>query len=441
MKVAAPGNKKNKIVFAHRLRNAFIAAFIILIVSAAYIVYNQSSVSASSVYGLYFTDNGDNTVSVSVYWDDEGGGSQVFWANSATANGALLDWQNSGFAFNGLNSGNALAVYSTAVKYRNYYFKITKNGEEVVLKAFPVDMPNAGMPERLANDNAHTVFTNSTYMCAKCHVTHSGLKEKLLIQATYYDLCMLCHGTANIQSKYDVKSGLVLTGGGWKPSLGGPIGSGFTSRHDVDDNSSVDTTVYGSAPGKILTFTCISCHLPHGTTRDVNYRLLRKTVYPSNDKFTSTTVSYTAYSIVSDPAVGEELYMVSGNSEFCTACHFDYDDGSSDYPGTTYGATGYYRHPVTVGNRVYSVYSTLPARNWYPEAGDSLPLQTNVTGESIGSDKRTAVVCSTCHYAHGTPKPFNVSYPQGTGQVFAEVYNQKMLRLDDYGVCQSCHQK
>lgn len=398
---------------------------------------DADTTSAPSAY-LRYTPNG-SAVAITVYWNDVGGGSSLQWADDVVASGAALNWTSAGLALNNLNTSTASAVLGSAQKYKNYYFKLDKGGQSSIIRAFPVDF-NSVSGSRYQNDYAHGNYSPDTGMCAACHNTHAALKAYLLNQVTYYDLCIFCHGTASSQSKYDVVTGSVYTSAGWKDSLAGPIGAeAGTSQHNVDDRSSVDTTVYGSVPGKILTFTCVSCHKAHGGTND-NYRLLREVIYPSNDKFTSTTVNYTAYAIVKDPAVGEEVYMVSGNSEFCTACHMDYDDGSAAYPGTTYGATSYYRHPVTVGSRVYSVYRSNPYRDWYPTTGDTLPLQVYSLGESMNSDKRTAVVCSTCHFAHGTKKQFNEGYPTGSS-TRQWVYNQKMLRLDNYGVCESCHKK
>lgn len=420
----------------------FIATLVVTVfVLAFYLIsdYTESYAAGSSPeVTLKYVPNG-SYVAIAVYWNDINGGSSILWANDVIASGADLDWTITGLTFNNLGGTDAFAVLSNAEKYKNYYFKLVKDGKTTVFRAFPVDFSTETGP-RHQNDYAHGNFGLSTSMCGVCHNTHSGLKSYLLTQSSYYDLCLFCHGTASTQSKYDVVSGSVYTAAGWKDSLAGPIDVNFgTSQHNVDDRSSVETTVYGSAPGKILTFTCLSCHKAHGSAND-NYRLLRDIIYPSNDRSIYTTVNYTAYSIVKDPVAGENLYMVSGNSEFCSACHADYDDGSAQYPGTTYGTTSYYRHPVTVGDRVYSVYRSAPYRNWYPESGDNLPLQVYGAGESIDSDKRTAVVCSTCHFAHGTKKQFNEGYPMG-GSTRQWVYNQKMLRLDNYGVCESCHKK
>ncbi|PKM79569.1 MAG: hypothetical protein CVU89_17480 [Firmicutes bacterium HGW-Firmicutes-14] len=390
----------------------------------------------TTAYVRYF--NNSPYVAVSVYWNDTGDGANVQWADDVVPSGDKLDWKSEGLTVTGLETKAACATLTGAVPYRNYYFRLVKGGKITIVRAFPAEFnPESG--PRYQNDYAHGNFSPGTAMCAACHVTHSALKAQLLKQATYYDLCLFCHGTASTQSKYDVQSGKVRTADGWKDSLAGPIGSDYgISRHNVDDRSSVDTAVYGSAPGKILTFTCVSCHKSHGGTND-NYRLIREIIYPSNDKFTSTTVYYNAYAIVKDPTVGEEVYMVSGNTEFCTACHLDYDDGSALYQGGTYSA--YYRHPVTVGNQVYSVYRSDPLRNWYPGSGDNLPLQVYGAGESIGSDKRTAVVCSTCHYAHGTYREFNMGYPRANGLPRESISNQKMLRMNNYAVCESCHKK
>lgn len=381
-------------------------------------------------------ENNGSFVAITVYWDDTGGGSSISWANDVTVSGTALNWQT-GLTLRGQGTAAASATLSNGEKYKNYYFKLTKGGKSSIIRAFPVDFDASAGP-RYQNDYAHGNYQPGTAMCAACHVTHAGLKAYLLTQATYYELCLFCHGTAATQSKYDVQSGKVKTADGWKDSLAGPIGTDYgTSKHNVDDRSNVDTTVYGSAPGKILTFTCLSCHKAHGGTND-NYRLLRDVIYPSNDKFIATTVSYTAYAVVKDQTVGEEVYMVTGNTEFCTACHLDYDDGNAKERGGTYSM--YYRHPVTVGSKVYSVYSTSPPKNLYPKPGDKLPLQASASSESIGADKRTAVVCSTCHYAHGTYKQFNVGYPR-PGSTREWVTNQKMLRLDNYAVCESCHKK
>ncbi|MHB9094289.1 MAG: hypothetical protein ACYC21_06420 [Eubacteriales bacterium] len=78
-------------------------------------------------------------------------------------------------------------------------------------------------------------------------------------------------------------------------------------------------------------------------------------------------------------------------------------------------------------------------KNFWPATGDVLPLQ--YYSGAAATDKRTAVVCETCHFAHGTMKSFNIYVPQTPPSSPLNITNQKMLRLDNYGVCESCHKK
>lgn len=397
--------------------------------------------SAADGPAAYLRYNGDG--SITVYWDDLSG---VYidcsWADDIKSDGSDLAWQSLGVS--GGTTKQATLSAGSVNRYKNYFFKITdaEKANITIVRAYPVDYNNGTNPQRQQNDYAHGNFTPDTSMCAACHSTHTALKAQLLKQATYYELCMLCHSSSNSQSKYDVETGRVLTAAGWQSSLAGPIKPGpglASSGHNVDDRGTVDTTVYGSDPdpSRILTFTCVSCHNGHGGKND-NYRLLKKKIYPADNSWNPQDVSYKAAAIVKDPSVGEQVYFFTGNSEFCAACHLDYDQGNAVTPGGVYaqdagGAMGKsrYRHPVTVGSTVYSVEQ----KNYQPTPGDYLPLQYYASAS--GSDKRVAVVCETCHFAHGTTKSFNISLPP-TGTT---VSDQKMLRLNNYGVCESCHKK
>lgn len=377
---------------------------------------------------IRYRSNGEY-VSISVYWDDTGGGSIINWADSVILSGGNLDWRNTGLSISGLGSDTAVAVLETAIKYRNYYFRLAKGGKSSIFRTFPANFDNTNGP-RYQNDYAHGNFTFDTAMCSKCHSTHNSLKAQLLNQATYYELCLTCHGNSSTQSKYDVQMGKTYTGVAWVDSLAGPIGNGIgTSSHNIDDRNSVDTTVYGSDPAQILTFTCVSCHVSHGGADD-NYRLIRKTIYPSNNQlWNPQTVNFRAFAVVNDLSVGEEAYYVSGASEFCAACHLDYIKGNAYTPGGVYSSV--YRHPITVGNTVYSVET----KNYWPTPGTLIPLQY-YSGAST-DDKRTAVVCETCHFAHGTRTNFSVYVPPEP----LPFIKKNMLRVDNFGVCEACHKK
>lgn len=403
---------------------------LIMMLTAGLVAYIAIAAFAEGPYAYVRYYNNGSNVDLSVYWDDtSAGGPFTFqYATDVVASGGDLDWISVSKSGSGANT---YVTLTSVTKYKIYYFKIANGTNVTIVRSFPQDFNNAANPSRYQNDYAHGNFTPDTGMCAACHSTHAALKAQLLKQATYYELCLLCHGNSTIQSKYDVVTGKVYTQAGWKDSLAGPIGTGvgtITSKHNVDDTGTTATTVYGSDPSKILTFTCVSCHNGHGGKND-NYRLLKKTIYPADGNWNPQTVNFTAYAIVKNSSVGEEVYFVSGNTEFCAACHLDYDEGNAWVAGGVYNTV--YRHPVTVGSTAYSVQP----RGLWSTAGDYLPLQ--YYSGATTTDKRTAVVCETCHFAHGTYKTFNISLPpNGT-----MVSNQKMLRLNNYGVCQSCHRK
>ncbi|WP_418790418.1 cytochrome c3 family protein [Phosphitispora sp. TUW77] len=414
-----------------KIKLKYLLVFIVALGMMSVFIGTGAAEDGPYVYIRYF--NNGTGVDAYVYWDDSaanGGPYNFAWADDVLSSCDDLDWQ----AGSPDNAGTADAVFKLSVtKYINYFFKVSSGDKVTIARAFPLDFNNTANSYRYENDYAHGNFAPGTGMCATCHITHTALGGYLLKQATYYELCLLCHGSSSTQSKYDVETGKVYMGPetGWVDSLAGPIGSGVTtiiSKHDVDDTGDVMTTVYGSDPARMLTFTCVSCHNGHSGKND-NYRLLKKTIYPADGGWNPQTVVFNAYAVVKDITVGEDVYYISGNSEFCAACHLDYDEGTAYYADGEY--TSFYKHPVTVGSTIYSVED----REIWPTAGDYLPLQVDPGAGT--TDKRNAVVCGTCHFAHGTYKIFNVYLPE-TGETIS---SQKMLRLDNYGVCESCHKK
>lgn len=413
------------------------------ILIALLLTWTVATYAAPRAYVTYSNRSG-GSVGVNVYFDSQGGTyGKVQYASGIKTDGSDLDW-GADLTVNG-SDPNKYVTFSAA-EYMNYFVRIANSTvtDATYVRVFPVAVPFTGSDgkTREFNDYAHGNFRPDTPMCGGCHSTHSALKAQLLKKATYYELCMLCHGNANSQSKYDVESGLVRVSGTTKPSLAGPFvnQSGYPaiSLHNADDRSLVAREVPGSNLTKRLSLTCVSCHNGHGGNND-NYRLLKKTIYASDDKsLVSTNVYYDAFAVTDSATSGETVSMVRGNTEFCAACHLDFDDGNAWTKGGQYSPASVdgkvYMHPVTVRNVVYSVYGIDGTKNpsFEPTFGDILPLQF-VPAQTGKTDKRTGVVCSTCHFAHGSTKSFNV---QDT------VYDGKyMLRLDNYGVCQSCHKK
>lgn len=430
-------------------KKMFLMATIVITVLLTWVVITNA---APKAYVTYSNPAG-NSVTSYVYWD-----SSTFttfqWAYAMNSSGGDLNWLSN---ITPQVSGSDRIATLTLTEYMNYFAKISDGNtvtEDTYVRLFPVNFGGS----RELNDYAHGNFRPDSPMCGGCHSTHSALKAQLLKKATYYELCMLCHSNANSQSKYDVESGKITVAGTTYASLAGPISTqyGAISIHNVDDTvSAYAYKVPGSYNYLNLTFNCVSCHNGHGGTYD-NYRLLKRKIYYADGQWTGNYVYYDAFATTASDTSGELLSMVRGNTEFCTACHQDFDDGGAWRKGGSLDPvyTGVYMHPVSVGNTVYSVtynysfnsyYSSDPYYGSYslgarnpslaPIAGDVLPLQFNPKNDAV-TDKRTAVVCSTCHYAHGTPKTFGIT------QVDNSVYESRyMLRMDNYGTCESCHKK
>lgn len=397
----------------------------------------SAAVKAPSV-SVSYTDKGAS-VDVTLTWDDFGNDTQyhVDWADKMISDSSGLNYTN---IDTGIVSyaGKKSVTLQGLIKYKNYYVRVINQDETTQavshVRVYPVDTSG-----RTTSEYGHGNFKSNTAMCAYCHSNHASLKEQLINEATYYQLCKLCHGTASSQSKYDVMSGKVSVEGGTVNSLAGPFEDGVTSRHDANDSAPgwSPVSVPGSDSTKSLSLTCLSCHQGHAGNDD-NYRLLRKTLFVDDAKtegLKTVNIDFDAYAITSTNVSGESLYMVKGNTEFCSSCHLDYDDGNALEAGRDSRLTvneEVYRHPTTVAGRVYSIYGANGLKNIGPSPWGPLPLQYNaVEAKPELQDKRTSVVCSTCHFAHGTTKQFNTE--NGT--------NKYILRLDNYGTCQSCHQK
>lgn len=423
-------------------------------------ICSVAAYAAVNPYVVYGNRAGGN-VQVFVYFNSEAGEyDTVKYGSGMNAASSDLDWNT--LTINGTDPKKY--VEFSATEYMNYFVKISSVSDNVYARVFPVTVPYTGpdAATRQFNDYAHGNFRPGTPMCGACHSTHSALKEQLLNKVTYYDLCMLCHSNANSQSKYDVEGGLVQVSGGTQPSLAGPFvsQSGFPaiSLHNANDGTNSSVDVPGSDLSKDLKLTCVSCHNGHSRSDD-NYRLLKKTIYADDGRtLAANNIDFDAFAITGGPSSGEELFMVKGNSEFCSACHLDYDNGNAwaadgvyDSDVTPGPGIARYRHPVSVGSVVYSVYYNYYSNPYYtaypspnynsgirnenlaPAAGDTLPLQYNPYTDAVTEDKRTLVVCLTCHFAHGSTKSFTIQDSANN--------NKYMLRLDNYGTCESCHKK
>ncbi len=275
-----------------------------------------------------------------------------------------------------------------------------------------------------ANAGPHGGYTATTDACAGCHRAHTAQGPNLLIEASTQALCLTCHGSSATGAQTNVSDGVYETTAGnntGNPLLGGGFtnyqGSAVTSTHDI---SSTVTAAwgYGSATNRGTTadlaegLDCGSCHDPHGTD---GYRLLVAGPTASTQDYDSAAKSYTS-----------EQWGDAALSAFCASCHTTYHETAanvgSDSTAWTYGNT--YTHRIDMA---YTYGS-----NVNPETvgfgGYTLPLADGTNADEV-------VVCTTCHLPHGT------SAAMSTDAAVGPTADSALLRLDNRGVCEVCHQK
>ena len=282
-----------------------------------------------------------------------------------------------------------------------------------------------------ANGGPHGGYTPTTDGCAGCHRAHTAIAPSLLMHSSTYGLCMTCHGSSatgantNVDDGYylstrdDVYNHGELNTPDNAPLLGGGFvnygGASVTSVHHAD--GSIDQTWGQGATDRgvqtVLSdgvLTCASCHDPHGSN---NYRIIKETINGS-----AVAVAQVDEGDAKDYDTEQ---WGTGQSAVCAACHGAYHKTASGQGSTLDGTT--YTHRVDMSY----VYGS----NVNPETvglGDyRLPLAESGTNNTV--------VCQTCHLPHGTP---------ATMTTLAEdpyTTDSALLRLDNRGVCQVCHQK
>ncbi|KNZ68551.1 putative multiheme cytochrome c [Thermincola ferriacetica] len=284
-----------------------------------------------------------------------------------------------------------------------------------------------------STNGPHGNYSADTNACGQCHSTHTAQAPNLIaftldgVDNSVYETCVFCHKLGGA-SKYDVVNGAIRT----TDAAGNPVvyrasGGGFinvvtvegdlatyqmapvTSAHDVKSQSV--TGAPGGDPNTTFTKSCSNCHDPHGTP---NSRQLLSTVNGVTGLAPTLTVT--------NPLGDETVEYNSGFNDFCGACHTDFNvttAGSGDINTGIY--TSYKRHRVGMDP------STLP--NYNPNNG--LPLEKNGTNPGV-------VSCMTCHYAHGTEKVSTITWTRSNGGTST---SSALLRMNERGVCQACHNK
>ena len=316
-----------------------------------------------------------------------------------------------------------------------------------------------------AGYGVHKMIKQNSDSCTGCHRQHApistqgvGVETSLAGAAlaaeetSEYEFCITCHGPDatgadtnislgvynNADSSYGT-DGAALNGGGFT-KVGGLNGKDVTSTHAMDGGT---YTILGSSGSSSIQMVCSTCHDPSGST---NYRLLRdsingrnvanfvqsnetgfKSETPSMPKTPKTFDTYVPnfttpmYKTATDPA--------KGMSGWCAACHDQYLSGGNSY--------------IDANGRRRFHHAVNAAMSSNPDKKSStLPLDKASAG-TAQTDPNNQVDCLSCHVAHGTASVMSAnarveptkSFPS-SGPGFSA-----LLRLDNRGVCQDCHNK
>lgn len=277
-----------------------------------------------------------------------------------------------------------------------------------------------------ANGGLHDGSGVGTPDCASCHRVNSATGSQALLSQDTTTLCLSCHGTglgANTNvvdgiymagrddHQYDeglanTADGAPLLGGGFVSYQGKPV----SSSHGVVDGG-VQAWGNGVSRGETNpisgTMDCVSCHNPHGSS---NYRMLRENINGH-----TVSVAQVDEGAAKDYDTEQWGADVDG---LCNACHSSYDVTSAGSGSdAAMMASGGYTHRV--GMNFSDGHNVNPETIGYQ--GYTLPL-----ADSGGGD---LVACMTCHLPHGT------------SATMSDGRDSKLVRLDNNGTCQVCHQK
>ena len=328
-----------------------------------------------------------------------------------------------------------------------------------------------------ANAGPHGGYTATTDACAGCHRTHTAPAAQLLID-TDPNLCLTCHGAAAAGANTDVQGGLFDNSNAPTTGLGtlnAPLKSGgftqwraqnqaafvaVTSEHNTAGELAFGTgnavAPWGNgvsgrgvraAAGVTGGFRCSACHDPHGST---NWRIMKTTVngVAVNVKANNNLADEAGKSYTTDAT---DAYG-PGVSAFCAACHAAYHKTADNQGSTVDGTTYTHRIDMAFNDAPYAGLTNPETIGWVHAGGDcdpitaanqtcKLPLSDNAGAGGTG----TTVNCLTCHLSHGTSAAMT-NWAAGTYDPAGGVGpipsgDSALLRLDNRGTCEVCHQK
>jgi predicted CXXCH cytochrome family protein len=300
----------------------------------------------------------------------------------------------------------------------------------------------------LANGGPHGGFTATTDACAGCHRAHTATGPNLLMVSSGYDLCITCHGSTGSGANTNVDDGYYLSsrdddGGNYDhgaantPDNAHLLGGGFvnyqgaavTSIHSPD-SAEIAAWGNGVARGSLADITeplnCASCHDPHGSP---NYRII-------NEVVNGVSVSVAQVDEGDANKDYDTEQWGAGTSSLCAACHGAYhvtrSGSGSDNRDNSMGNDDYGGDISTFAHRIDMPYTFGANQN---------PETVGMGGYYLPLAESDQVVCMTCHLPHGTSTTMVGNADNGGLPGETSATDSALLRIDNRGVCEVCHQK
>jgi hypothetical protein len=354
--------------------------------------------------------------------------------------------------------------------------------------------------DQLGTEHNALLTTSATSMQEFCYACHDATSQGANTNVEYgmYEARSYTTGTdPNVD-------GGALNGGGFEKFQNeavttkhdsdgdhawGAYGGGIWGQGDLDATGNwgmqIDADGNPNNAGETIPITmdCATCHDPHGSA---NYRILKASVFgntvggyvgggadPTPDGWVQSTEegwpvggfrlhqaypnykpNYTAakYAKGYDMAAGT-VNENKGMSGWCSGCHATYNNKASDYAtgggfsstynaGDGFGFTERHRHPVNVELAVFKGQESLVTT-------DTLPLAHDLTETGNTSNGMSDwIECLTCHRAHGTNATMSGWASAAGGEMAGQPFVANsggevsaLLRMDNRGVCEACHNK
>lgn len=237
-----------------------------------------------------------------------------------------------------------------------------------------------------------------------------------------------------------------------------------TTWGNIDGTAGTSFSATSNPGGTLGALTCTSCHNPHGNGQ---YRILNPIPTVTEATGGTTFVASKTNALVTDaalPSAGDERnYTVieTKGTEGTPTTYLLYASQvvSGGYPNT---AGDYFHRTVPWNGAAVGGTTANDAPNGLPSTFDTqinawcaqchsrylattgTPFQTN-SGDAIFTYRHSNTSnkpCTTCHVAHGTNAQMtgtysaNELYPGGTA---APVGDSRLLKVDNRGTCQACH--